>query len=71
MSLGTSANTLFVFMLFSTIAFGMSTLVAFGLLYIYYKVYVTSGYDPIGDVLSRIAHDEVELEKKAENALFQ
>jgi hypothetical protein len=71
MNLENSVNTLFVFMIFSSIAFGISTVLMFGMLYIYHKMYASSWYDPIWDTLANIAREENELEKQAERKLFQ
>jgi hypothetical protein len=69
-TMGTSSSTLFVFMVFSALAFALTTVIAFGIQAIYYHIYVSSGYDPLGDVLGRILAEEQSLEKQAEAQLF-
>jgi hypothetical protein len=69
-TMGTSSSTLFIFMVFSALAFAITTGVAFGILSIYYRIYTSSGYDPLGDVFGRILTEEQSLEKEAEAKLF-
>lgn len=69
--LTTSTNTLFIFMAFSALVFFVTTSVAYGILALYYRLYMSSGYDPLGNTFSRIIEEERELEKTAEKALFQ
>lgn len=70
-SMATSSNTLFIFMVFSALVFGITTCVTFGLLSLYYRIYATSGYDPIGEVFHRIMEEEKLQEANAEKTLFQ
>lgn len=65
-----SSSTLFIFMVFSAIAFTLATVVAFGILAAYYHIYATSGYDPLGDIFGRILSEEQAREKQAEAQLF-
>lgn len=69
-SMNSSANTLFLFMWFSAIAFLIGTVVAYGILFAYYKLYNSTGYDPIGNVFERIYREEHDREKEAEKSLF-
>jgi hypothetical protein len=69
-AMGTSSSTLFVFMVFSALAFALTTLVAFGIQAVYYRIYVASGYDPLGDIFGRILAEEQAAEKHAEAQLF-
>jgi hypothetical protein len=69
-SMGTSSSTLFIFMVFSALAFALTTIVAFGIQAIYYRIYISSGYDPLGDVFGRILAEEQAAEKQAEAKLF-
>lgn len=70
-SMATSSNTLFIFMVFSSVAFTLTTFVAFGILSMYYRIYTSSGYDPLGDVFNRIVEEEKIQEANAEKSLFQ
>ncbi len=58
-------------MAFSALVFFVTTSVAYGILALYYRLYTTSGYDPLGNTFSRIIEEERELEKTAEKELFQ
>ncbi len=69
--LGTSSNTLFVFMIFSSITFFVTTVIPFAIQLAYYKIYATSWYNPLGDVFDRIIQEEHDAEKHAEKVLFQ
>ena len=70
-NMATSSNTLFIFMVFSALVFGITTFVTFWLLSLYYRIYTTSGYDPLGDVFHRIMEEEKLQEANAEKTLFQ
>lgn len=66
-----SNNTLFILLALSMIAFTISILTNFLIRFVYYRFYVASGSDPIGDVFSRIEQEEKDLEIAAEKELFK
>ncbi|MFZ2256325.1 MAG: hypothetical protein WAW30_07395 [Patescibacteria group bacterium] len=70
-AMGTSSNTLFIFMGFSALVFFIATFVTFGIQSFYYRIYTSSGYDPLGDVFHRIMEEEKLQEANAEKSLFQ
>lgn len=69
--MSTSSTSLFVFMVFSALAFFVTTATAFGILSFYYRIYTTSGYDPLGDIFDRIASEETEQLRIAQDNLFR
>lgn len=69
--MSTSSNSLFVFMVFSALAFFVTTVTAFGILSFYYRIYTSSGYDPLGDVFDRVASEEKEQVQLAQDTLFR
>lgn len=65
-----SSNALFVLLGLSMLAFLIATIVNFFIRFCYYKIYISTGSDPIGDVFMRIEQDAKILEKEAEQKLF-
>ena len=61
---------LFILMGLAALGYFLSTFVAFGVQWMYYQMYVYSGFDPIGAVFQEIEQDEKNLEKLAEQQLF-
>jgi hypothetical protein len=66
-----SSNALFVLLGLSMLAFVVAIFVTFFIRYCYYRIYIASGYDPIGDVFAQVEYDAKEAEKEAEKQLFQ
>jgi hypothetical protein len=58
-------------MLFSSLAFAVTTIVAFSILSLYYRLYISSWYDPLGDIFWRIMQEEKDEASRAEKKLFQ
>jgi len=66
-----SSNALFVLLGFSMLAFVITIFVTFCIRFLYYRFYVTTGSDSIGDVFAQVEKDSKEVEKLAEVALFK
>lgn len=69
--LSESGAMIFIFLGLTTLTATLSTLFYYGCFWIYYQLYVYSGSDILGDVLSRIENEEKILETQAEKALFK
>ncbi len=65
-----SSNALFVLLWLSMLAFVVGIFTTFFVRFCYYRLYVSSGSDPIGDVFARIEEESREREKEAEAQLF-
>ncbi len=65
-----SSNALFVLLGLSMLAFLIATLVNFFIRFCYYKIYIATWSDPLGDVFMKIEQDAKNLEKEAEQKLF-
>ncbi len=52
------------------LAFVIAIFTTFFIRYCYYRIYVTSGSDPIGDVFARVEQEAKESEKEVEKQLF-
>ncbi len=65
-----STNALFVLLGLSMLAFVITIFVTFFMRFLYYRFYVATGSDSIGDVFSQVEKDSRELEKTAETILF-
>ena len=52
------------------LAFVVGIFTTFFVRFCYYRLYVSSGSDPIGDVFARIEEESREREKEAETQLF-
>ncbi len=66
-----SINVLFVLLGLSMLAFVVSIGTTFCIRFFYYRFYVTTWSDPIGDVFSRIEQESKAIEKEAEMQLFK
>ncbi|NRH21127.1 hypothetical protein HOO68_03720 [Candidatus Gracilibacteria bacterium] len=66
-----SNNVLFILLALSMIAFTISTLTNFLIRFFYYRFYVLSGSDPIGDVFARVEQEAKEMEIEVEKALLK
>jgi hypothetical protein len=66
-----SSNALFVLLGLSMLAFVISIMTTFLIRFFYYRFYITTGSDPIGDVFARIEQETRESEQEAEKALFK
>lgn len=66
-----SSNALWVLLGLSMLAFVIAIFVTFFIRFCYYRIYIVSGSDPIGDVFARVESEAKESEKEAEKALFQ
>ncbi len=65
-----SSNALFVLLGLSMLAFVVAIFVTFLIRYCYYRIYISSGYDPIGDVFAQVERDAKLTEKEVEKQLF-
>lgn len=66
-----SSNALFVLLGLSMLAFVISIMTTFLIRFFYYRFYIATGSDPIGDVFARIEQETRESEQEAEKALFK
>ena len=66
-----SSNALFVLLGLSMLAFLVATFMNFFIRFCYYKLYLATWSDPIGDVFAKVEEDAKELEKEAEKQLFK
>lgn len=66
-----SSNALFVLLGLSMLAFVVAIGTTFFIRFFYYRFYVTTGSDPIGDVFARIEQEGKDIEKEAEEQLFK
>ena len=66
-----SSNALFVLLGLSMLAFVIAIFMTFFIRFCYYRIYVATGSDPIGDVFARVEQEAKESEKQAEKVLFQ
>ena len=66
-----SSNALLVLLGLSMLAFVIAIFMTFFIRFCYYRMYVSSGSDPIGDVFARVEQEAKENEKEAEMKLFQ
>ena len=65
-----SSNALFVLLGLSMLAFTITILTTFFIRFLYYRYYVATGSDPIGDVFTRVESDAKDIEKEAESILL-
>jgi hypothetical protein len=65
-----SSNALFILLGLSMLAFVIAIFTTFLIRFCYYRIYIASGSDPIGDVFARVESDAKALEKEAEKQLF-
>lgn len=65
-----SSSALFILLGLSTLASVISIILVFLIRLCYYRYYLLSGHDPLGDVFARIEQEEREIEEKAEKQLF-
>jgi hypothetical protein len=66
----TSGNVLFILLGLSMLAFFIGTATTFFIRFCYYRWYLMSGSDPIGDVFTRIETEAHDRENEAEKRLF-
>ena len=66
-----SSNALFVLLGLSMLAFVIAIFTTFFIRYCYYRIYITTGSDPIGDVFARVEIEAKEIEKEAEEELLR
>lgn len=66
-----SSNALFVLLGLSMLAFVIAIFTTFFIRFCYYRLYIISGSDPIGDVFARVEQEAKNIEKEAEMKLFQ
>jgi hypothetical protein len=64
-SLSRSENALFILMGLPIMAYTLSASVSTLLSWIYYRVYISTGSDPLGSVFARIEEEEKEIESAA------
>ncbi len=57
-------------MFFAAIVFAIGTILPFGMMLLYHRLYILSGYDPLGSVFAKIADEERQDEKNAESVLL-
>lgn len=65
-----SSNTLFVLLGLSMLTFVIAIFTTFFIRFCYYRIYVASGSDPIGDVFARVENEAKAIEKEVEKRLF-
>ena len=65
-----SSNALFVLLGLSMLAFVIAIFTTFFIRFCYYRIYIASGSDPIGDVFARVEQESKDIEKEAEKQLF-
>lgn len=66
-----SSNALFILLGLSMFAFVISIFLTYFIRYCYYQMYVTSWYDPIWDVFSRIEQESKDIEIEVEKQLLK
>ncbi|MBC7503776.1 hypothetical protein H7169_02310 [Candidatus Gracilibacteria bacterium] len=66
-----SSNALFVLLGLSMLAFFIAIFTTFFIRFCYYRIYITTGSDPIGDVFAQVEIEAKETEKEAEQELFR
>jgi hypothetical protein len=66
-----SSNVLFVLLGLSMLSFVISIIISFSIRYFYYRLYLATGSDPIGDVFVKIEQENKDMEKEVENKLFK
>jgi hypothetical protein len=67
----TSSSALFIFTGLASMSFFISSFVGFGIQWVYYQVYVSSGLDPLGDLFHHIEREERSFERAAEDLLLK
>lgn len=65
-----SNNALFILLTLSMLVFTINIFINFLIRFLYYRYYVISGSDPIGDVFSRIEQETKDMETETEQKLF-
>ncbi len=66
-----SSNALFILLWFSMLAFVIAIFITYFIRFCYYQMYITSGFDPIWDVFSRIEQESKDIEIEVEKQLFK